>query len=401
MRSSGSRHIVDSAAYGDYTCVMSFDLELVPAIESIDPAAWDALAGDDDPFIEHAFLLALEQSGSVGGNSGWVPIHVTARVQGRLVGALPLYLKLHSYGEYIFDWRWASAAERAGLRYYPKLVSMVPLTPATGTRVLVANDADRHAVVSALTQGALAARERLDASSLHFLFVNAEERDVLAQNPDLMARESIQFHWHNDGFVSFEDYLDRFRSSLRKQVKKERRQVEQSGLEIRVLEGPELTDRDWDALVGFYLDTCAKRGSGPYLTRRFFALIREHHARRVVSVLAYRAGRPIAGTLNFQKGKHLYGRYWGCSEEHPALHFECCYYRLIERAIEQQLDRFEAGAQGEHKLRRGLLPVSIHSLHYIQHPGLRRAVKQYLPQELEAIRAELAELAMHGPFKRG
>jgi predicted N-acyltransferase len=386
----------------DYTCDMSFDLELVPAIESIDPAAWDALAGDDDPFIEHAFLLALEQSGSVGGNSGWVPIHVTARQRGRLVGALPLYVKLHSYGEYIFDWRWASAAERAGLRYYPKLVSMVPLTPATGTRLLLAADQDRAALVAALTDGVFAACERIRASSVHFLFVNAEERELLAAaDARLMPRESIQFHWHNAGFTSFDDYLEHFRSPLRKQVRKERKQVEQAGLEVRVLEGPALEDRDWDALLAFYLDTCAKRGSGPYLTRRFFQLIRKHHARRVVAVLAYRAGRPIAGTFNFQKGKNLYGRYWGCSEEHPSLHFECCYYSLLERAIEHKLERFEAGAQGEHKLRRGLMPVSIHSLHHVEHPGLRHAVEQALPHELHAVRAEMAELAQHGPFKRG
>jgi predicted N-acyltransferase len=392
---------VDSAAGRDYTCVVSLSVELVPKIASIDPVAWDALAGDDDPFIEHAFLDSLEQSGSVGGDSGWVPLHVAVRDRGRLVGALPLYLKLHSYGEYIFDWRWASAAERAGLRYYPKLVSMVPLTPATGTRVLVAEDADRPAVVNALVQGALAARKRLDASSVHFLFVNAQERELLCAAADLMPRESIQFHWHNDGFASFDDYLDRFRSQLRKQVRRERRQVEQSGLEVRVLEGPELGEREWKALLTFYLDTCAKRGSGPYLTPRFFELIRQSHAARVVAVLAYRAGKPIAGTLNFQKGKHLYGRYWGCSEDHPSLHFECCYYRLIERAITQGLSRFEAGAQGEHKLRRGLLPATIHSAHYIEHRGLRQALAEYLPREAEAIREEMAQLGMHGPFKRG
>jgi predicted N-acyltransferase len=380
---------------------VSLRVELVPKIEAIDAAQWDALAGDDDPFIEHAFLLALEQSKSVGGDSGWVPSHVTVHEQGRLVGALPLYVKLHSYGEYIFDWRWASAAERAGLSYYPKLVSMVPLTPATGQRVLVAQDVDRRAVVSALVEGALAARERIDASSVHFLFVSSEERELLLSVAALMPRESIQFHWHNDGFTSFDDYLTRFRSPLRKQVRRERKQVEQSGLEIRVLEGAELGDREWDALLAFYMDTCAKRGSGPYLTRRFFELIRQNHARRVVSVLAYRAGKPIAGTLNFQKGRHLYGRYWGCGEEHPALHFECCYYRLIERAIEQKLSRFEAGAQGEHKLRRGFLPVPIHSLHQIADPRLRQAIEQYLPHEIEAIRAEMAELATHGPFKRG
>ncbi len=379
---------------------MGLRVELLSKLEAIDAAQWDALAGQDDPFIEHAFLLALEQSGSVGGDSGWLPLHVVAREGERLVGALPLYVKLHSYGEYIFDWSWASSAERAGLRYYPKLVSMVPFTPATGRRVLWAEDAVPEAVVGALLQGAFEARARLDASSIHFLFVNERERDALLANADLIPRESIQFHWRNDGFASFDDYLERFRSALRKQVRRERRQVEQSGLELRVLEGPELGDKEWRALYAFYADTCRKRGSGPYLTRRFFELIRKTHAQRVVSVLAYRAGKPIAGTLNFQKGKHLYGRYWGCSEEHPALHFECCYYRLIERAITQGLSRFEAGAQGTHKLRRGLLPAVIHSAHYIEHSGLRRALAEFLPREAEAIREEMAALALHGPFRR-
>ena len=191
-----------------------------------------------------------------------------------------------------------------------------------------------------------------------------------------------------------------FRSALRKQVRRERRQVAESGLELRVLEGPELSDTDWRALFAFYVDTCRKRGSGPYLTRRFFELIRKSHAQRVVAVIAYRAGKPVAGTFNFQKGKNLYGRYWGCSEDHPALHFECCYYRLIERAIEMRLERFEAGAQGAHKLRRGLLPTIIHSVHHIEHPALRRALEEYLPRELSGVRRELAELSEHGPFRR-
>jgi len=381
---------------------MRLEVELVSQIASIDAASWDALAGADDPFIEHAFLLALEESGSVGGDSGWTPLHVVARTQGRLVGALPCYVKFHSYGEYIFDWRWAAGAERAGIRYYPKLVSMVPFTPATGRRLLVSPEAGGDAIVAALAQGVEAARDQLGASSVHYLFLSAEERQaLLANSTGLMPRDSLQFHWHNDGYRDFDDYLSRFRSALRKQVRRERKQAQDAGLEIRVIEGPQLDASDWAALFRFYVDTCQKRGSGPYLNRRFFELLRETHAARVLGVLAYRAGRPIAGTLNFQKGKHLYGRYWGCSEEIPGLHFECCYYRLIEHAIAYGLTRFEAGAQGTHKLRRGLLPALIHSAHGVVHPGLRRALAIDLKHEQEAVRHELGALAEHGPFKRG
>lgn len=380
---------------------MGFEVELVTEIASIDAAHWDALVGEDDPFIEHAFLLALEQSGSVGGRqSGWIPLHVTVRDAGRLVGAMPCYVKLHSYGEYIFDWRWAASAERAGIAYYPKLVSMVPFTPATGKRLLWANDVEPGTVVAALAQGVEAARAQLKASSVHWLFLNEDERAVVQAHTNLMSRESLQFHWHNQGYASFEAYLERFRSALRKQVRKERRQALDAGLEIRVLPGPELGDLEWSALYAFYVDTCEKRGSGPYLNRRFFERIRATHARRVLAVLAYRDAKPVAGTLNFHKGRHLYGRYWGCSEDVPGLHFECCYYRLIEYAIEHGLSRFEAGAQGTHKLRRGLLPAVIHSAHNVTHPALRDAIRVDLAREINAVRFELAGLAEHGPFRR-
>ncbi len=376
-------------------------IRFVDRIGSIDPALWDALAGSDDPFVEHAFLHALETSGSVGDGAGWVPHHVTVWQDDRLVGALPLYEKDHSYGEFVFDWAWADAAARLGIRYYPKLVSMVPMTPATGRRLLVAPSAHRPAVLGALVDGAFQAAEARGASSVHLLFLTDGERRDLAPFEELRPRLSHQFHWHNEGYGSFDDFLARFRSPMRKQVRKERRRIEEAGLEIRVLTGPEIEERDFRALYRFYRLTCGKRGSPPYLSRRFFDAIRDGFAHRAVAVMAYRGGEPVAGSLNFEKGSTLYGRYWGCDEEHEFLHFELCYYRLIERAIDGGMARFEAGAQGIHKLRRGLMPSPIHSVHWVRDPLLGRAVSELLPREAFAVQREMTELAHHGPFRRG
>jgi len=373
----------------------------VSELSSVDPAAWDALAGEDDPLVEHAFLKALEESRTVGGDSGWLPTHVTVWDGERLVGALPLYEKDHSYGEFIFDWAWADAAMRLGIHYYPKLVGMVPVTPATGRRILVAEDVDRGAVVDRLVEGAFEAAEQTGASSIHLLFLRDDERRDLGDHERLRPRLTQQFHWTNEGYVSFDDFLGTFRSSMRKQVRRERRRVAESGLDIRVTSGSELDDRDWRALRRFYVDTCAKRGSPPYLTGDFFHRIREALPKRVVVAMAYRSGVPVAGSLNFEKGNNLYGRYWGCDEEHEFLHFELCYYRLIERAIERGMKRFEAGAQGTHKLRRGLMPSPIHSVHWIRHPVLARAIGEFLPREAFAMQRQMEELAKHGPFRRG
>lgn len=375
-------------------------IELVPSILDIAPEAWDSLVGEDDPFCEHAFLAALERSGSVGKSTGWLPIHVALWRADTLIGALPLYLKLHSFGEYIFDFAWAQAAERAGVRYYPKLVSMVPFTPATGRRFLYAAEENPDEITQALLDGAMQALGSTRASSLHLNFLNADEHARVASDTRFMSRLAMQFHWRNAGYRGFDDHLATFRASARKEARKERRRVAEAGFAIDVVQGPELDDAAWEALTGFYFDTCEKHGSGPYLTRAFFSEIRRTHASRVVAVLARREGRVIGGALNFEKGGHLYGRYWGATEEHAFLHFEVCYHQLIERAIARGCTRFEAGAQGSHKLKRGLLPAEIYNACHIVSPHLARAVGDFLPREALAVRAEMESLQESGPSHR-
>ncbi|MBW2461933.1 MAG: N-acetyltransferase [Deltaproteobacteria bacterium] len=376
-------------------------LRVITDLRDIDADAWDALAGDDDPFVDHAFLQALEESGSVGAETGWMPCHLTVWDDaGELVGALPFYEKSHSYGEYIFDWAWADAAMRIGLPYYPKLVSMTPLTPATGRRVLFRRGPDSGGIVAALVSGALEMARSIEASSIHFNFLEKEERDALIVHPELMPRLTQQFHWHNDGYGCFDDFLAALRSPNRKQIRKERRRVKEANLEVRVKRGPDLDERDWRALAHFYRDTCRRKGSFPYLTTRFFELLPERLGHRVVAALAYEGSRPVAGTLNFEKGAHLYGRYWGSESDYDMLHFELCYYQLIERAIDRGLTRFEAGAQGMHKLKRGLMPSPIHSVHWVRHPVLAGAVAEFLPREAHGTAMQIEELGERGPFKR-
>lgn len=378
------------------------EVRSVGRIAEVGAEEWDSLAGADDPFVEHAFLAALEDSGSVGEGTGWSPAHVLVRDGARLVGAMPFYAKEDSWGEFIFDFQWARAAQEARLRYYPKLVSMVPFTPATGRRILIDEaHPDRAAIVRALASGARAIAEELGCSSVHVLFATDEERRALVELGAMRPRLSMQYHWLSEGWTSFEEYLDAFRAPARKQVRRERREVRESGIEVRARLGSEMDDREWKAIDTFYRMNCARHGSYPYLSPRFFPRVRATCADRMLAVIAYRAGEPIAASINFEKGAHLYGRYWGSVEEHEFLHFECCYYALIERAIERRMRRFEAGAQGSHKLKRGLLAHEVHSVHWIRHPRLAEAIDRYLPAEALAVKAEIDELAKMGPFKRG
>jgi predicted N-acyltransferase len=372
---------------------------------------WDALVEPDDPFLEHAFLLALERSGSVGRGTGWLPRFVLvheadeAGKAGRLVGAVPLYLKSHSYGEFVFDWSWAGAAARAGIAYYPKLVAAVPFTPVTGQRLLTHPEVDRPGLLPRLIEGLRETARKTDASSIHVLFCRDDELGAL-QAAGFDPRLGLQFHWTNrDGqpYDSFDDFLSAFRSRNRKQVRKERAVAAGHGLQLVTRTGPELTNQDWEALESFYDANIDKHGGARYLTPAFFQELRRHLAERVVASLAYRPGdpHPVAGTLNFERGRHLYGRYWGSLEEREMLHFELCYYQLIERAITRGHLRFEAGAQGEHKLKRGLEPTPTLSAHWIQDRGLASAVGRFLQAERAATVQEIAEYQQLSPYARG
>jgi predicted N-acyltransferase len=330
-----------------------------------------------------------------------MPRLVTARDGGRLVGAVPLYLKTNSYGEFIFDWGWANAAHRSGVRYYPKLVAAIPFTPVTGYRLPLHPDADAGAVTGELVRAVQRLADDERASSVHFLFCTETEKGTLAA-AGYLPRLSMQFHWRNrEGrpFESFDDYLTTFRSRNRKQVRKERQTAAAHGLTFRTATGAELEPGDWRALREFYVTNVERHGGTTYLSERFFEIARAALTHRLVATLAYRGAEPVAGTINFEKGPHLYGRYWGCLADYQMLHFELCYYRLIERAIERRCTLFEAGAQGEHKLKRGLGPAFTHSAHWIRDPSLSDAIESFIEREAVAVAEEARFYDQHSPFR--
>ncbi|MBI1418726.1 MAG: GNAT family N-acetyltransferase [Limimaricola sp.] len=374
-------------------------------IDDISAADWDGCACPEtadggrphDPFTTHRFLKALEDSGSVGTGSGWQPRYLAARAEGKLIGVAPLFAKSHSQGEYIFDHGWADAWERAGGRYYPKLQIAVPFTPATGRRFLTPPGEEVHGM-AALLQGAvqIAAENRL--SSLHVTFCTEAEA-LAGAEMGLLARTGQQFHWENPGYGSFEDFLAELSSRKRKMIRKERAEAQGFGGQIVQLTGKDIHPEHWDAFWAFYQDTGNRKWGTPYLTRRFFDLAHERLRDDMLMVLALDDGRPIAGALNFIGRETLFGRYWGCTQHHPFLHFELCYYQAIDYAIAHGL-RVEAGAQGEHKLARGYLPVETHSLHWIGDEGFRDAVARYLEAEKRAVDHEIEVLTQYGPFKR-
>ncbi|WP_425314123.1 GNAT family N-acetyltransferase [Shinella curvata] len=370
---------------------------------------WGRLAGASradaqtpyNPFVSHAFLSSLEESGCATADTGWLGQHMLLENdEGALIGALPVYLKNHSQGEYVFDHGWADAFERAGGSYYPKLQSSIPFTPATGPRLLHRTDQPIIETQAALAGGLKELAKRHGVSSAHVTFVPDAEIPVF-EAAGYLHRTDQQFHFVNDGYGSYDAFLETLASRKRKALKKERRAALEHGIEIDWMTGKDLTEAIWDQFFAFYMDTGSRKWGRPYLNRDFYSLIGERMADDILLVMAKRDGRYIAGAINFIGGDTLYGRHWGCIEDHPFLHFEVCYHQAIDFAIARGLKRVEAGAQGEHKLARGYLPTITHSAHYITHAGLRRAVAEYLERERKDVEMMGDYLAEHGPFRRG
>jgi predicted N-acyltransferase len=375
-------------------------MRVVSRVADVPAARWDACAGGSNPFTSHAFLKALEESGAAAAETGWLPQHLVLEDgTGRLLGCLPCYLKSHSLGEYVFDHGWADAYLRAGGRYYPKLQVSVPFTPVTGRRLLAAPGAEMRERQALLLQGAMQIADKLGVSSLHVTFPTREEWE-LAGALGLLKRTDQQFHWRNQEYASFEDFLGALASRKRKAIRKERREALSGGIAIEWLTGSDITEAHLDAFFAFYMDTGSRKWGSPYLTLECFSLLRDSMADRMLLILAKRSGRYVAGALNFIGQDTLYGRYWGGIEHHPFLHFEICYYQAIEFAIAHGLARVEAGAQGAHKLARGYLPVETYSAHYIADPALRRAIADYLKRERLAVGREIALLTEESPYRR-
>ena len=386
----------------------SISIKVVKSISELDREEWNSCAifystnGLDkieDPFISYDFLDALEKSKSVGESTGWLPYHLAAIRKNKLIGAVPLYLKSNSQGEYIFDYNWAHAFERAGGRYYPKLQISVPFTPVTGRRLLVSKNAPSQ-TASLLLQSAIELCKKNKLSSLHTTFCNKQEFE-LGQKLGMLGRVSQQFHWLNNGYGNFGDFLNALSSRKRKNINKERLKANNFGGEIEILTGSEIKKNHWNYFWKFYQDTGIKKWGTPYLTRQFFDQIHETMRSKILLILAKKEGNYIAGALNFIGSDTLFGRYWGCIEDYPFLHFEICYYRAIEFAIAHGLKKVEAGAQGEHKLARGYVPTETFSLHWIAEKGFSKAVEEYLISEKDAVKRDIKILSHFTPFKKG
>jgi predicted N-acyltransferase len=374
-----------------------------PSTASIPADVWNTLAPStdgrpDNPFLEHAFFLALETSGCASAETGWQPQHILLTQNDTPVGLMPLFLKSHSQGEYVFDHGWADAFERAGGRYYPKLQCSVPFTPASAPKLLVRND--DNAVRAALLSTAAQLATQNNVSSVHATFVTEQEEHIGQENNWLL-RCDTQFHWQNQSFTTFDEFLDSLSSRKRKTIKRERREALVDGLEIRWITGSDLTEAHWDIFFDFYMDTGSRKWGQPYLNRAFFSQISASMGDRIVLMFAYDGGDVVAGALNFLGKDTLYGRNWGCTRDVPFLHFELCYYQAIDFAIQHGLKTVEAGAQGDHKLARGYVPSVTRSIHWITHPGLRGAVEDYLEQERMAVLHGQEVLSAHTPFRRG
>jgi uncharacterized protein len=373
----------------------------VARITDLEAADWDACAGAGNPFVSHAFLKTLEDSNSAVRETGWMPSHVAVEdAEGKLLACAPAYIKSHSQGEYVFDYGWAQAFERAGGHYYPKLLVAVPFSPVPGPRLLAGDSHNSPQLKRVLALALAQIATQADLSSVHINFASEDEWRLMG-DLGYLQRTGVQFHWENDGYATFDDFLANLSSRKRKAIRKERREAMENDIEFHVLRGDRITTEHWDAFFGFYIDTGNRKWGQPYLTRAFFDLLGERLGERVALFMCRRQGRWIAGALNLVGTDTLYGRYWGCIEDHRFLHFETCYYRAIDFAIEHGLKRVEAGAQGEHKIQRGYLPVRTYSAHWITHEGLRDAVARFLEEETRHIDWEVEAINReYSPFRK-
>lgn len=372
------------------------DIVLTDNIESIGPDIWNQLCGIDYPFMRYEFLHALEQSGSVGKGTGWHPRHLSLRDGDTIVAVMPIYLKQHSYGEYVFDWAWADAYSRYDLDYYPKLVTSIPFTPAYGPRIGTHLALDK--VIPIIRDTIPQIANQLGASSWHGLFAPKETIELFTTH-DLMPRLGCQYHWVNHNYRNFDHFLERFNSRKRKNLRKERKKVSDQGVELRTYTGEEISDALLQRFYHFYQITYLKRGRKGYLTPEFFTLLRDTMPDQLVLVVAYANDQAVAGALSLRSTRTLYGRYWGCLEEYDSLHFETCYYQGIEFCIQEGLERFDPGAQGEHKIQRGFEPIETWSVHWLQEPGFREPIERFLKEEEEMMRKQMTELTSWLPFK--
>jgi len=379
-----------------------FTARTLTSLAGISADEWDVLANPSDrafnPFVSHAFLNALEESGSVGPETGWGPAHILLEVDNVVVGAAPAYLKSHSQGEYVFDHGWADAFERAGGQYFPKLQCAVPFTPATGPRLLIQSGSNEAIYRTALASALVQMVQQNELSSAHITFLPKDDWRALGEI-GFLQRTDQQFHWLNRDYATFDDFLDALSSAKRKNLRKERARALEGGIEIDWVTGSDITEAHWDAFWIFYQDTGARKWGRPYLTREFFSLVGERMPDNILLIFANRNGQPVAGALNFIGGDTLFGRYWGCTEYHKFLHFELSYYQAIDFAIERKLLRVEAGAQGDHKFIRGYEPVTTYSAHWIENAGFREAVAEYLERERDYITEDMEALSQHSPFK--
>lgn len=377
-------------------------IDTITSLSEIDPGRWNSLELADNPFVRYEFLQILEESGCVGGNTGWQPSYkmlYSNEDRQRLLAAVPAYLKQHSYGEYIFDWAWSNAYHRAGLRYYPKLVVAVPFTPATGPRVLLHADAPPESF-SLLAEALIQQAQQQELSTVQWLFLPGQDAAYLEQR-GWSSRTDCQFHWENASYIDFAGFLATFSSKKRKNVIRERRHVREAGIVMRLLSGAEISSQYWDIFYRFYRSTIIRHGGQSYLNREFFHLLGEKLSDLVILVIAEKDEQLVAASLNLLGRDTLYGRYWGCLADYNSLHFETCYYQAIEYCIEHGIKRFEAGAQGQHKLSRGFLPTKVYSANWLRHPEFSDAVKDYLQQEGKEVEDYMEVLNDHSPFRAG